>query len=66
MTAIVQAHTHNGNDSPLITTADFIKIIKFAGPPNWIGREGEMVFENSGAYKVWLFLGGDWRSATFT
>lgn len=66
MATVVQAHTHNGNDSPTITTADFIKIIKSAGPPNWVGREGEMVFENSGSYAIWVWLGGDWRSTALT
>lgn len=66
MPATVQPHTHNGNDSPSITTADFVKIIKFAGPPNWTGREGEMVFENSGSYALWIYLGSDWRSVALT
>lgn len=67
MRGIVEKHTHNGNDSPLLTTADFIKIISFAGPPNWVGRQGEMVFEDSGSdYNVWIWLGADWRQFAYT
>jgi hypothetical protein len=67
MASVVQAHTHNGNDSPKLSTADFIKIIRSAGPPTWAGREGEMVFENSGSdFNIWVWLDSAWRQFAYT
>lgn len=63
--SIVEKHTHNGSDSPLITTADFIKITD--ATPTWTGRQGEMVFMDTGSmYSIFIWLNGGWREFPYT
>lgn len=62
---IVEKHTHNGNDSPLISTADWVKIV--AAMPDWVGRQGEMVFMDDGStYSIFIWLNGGWREFPYT
>lgn len=61
----VGAHVHNGVDSPKINTADFIRILATA--PVGMGREGEMVFVNTGSsYSIYIWLDSGWREFPYT
>lgn len=61
----VGAHVHNGVDSPKINTADFVRVLATA--PTGMGREGEMIFVNTGSsYSIFVWLNGDWREFPYT
>lgn len=64
---LISSHTHNGADSKKLNTADFLKIVA-VGPPDWTGREGEIVLESDGSstFTLWAYLGGDWREFPYT
>ena len=59
-------HVHDGRGSKMLNTANFVAVTPAA--PAWVGREGEIAFQNDGAgtYKLFTWLNGAWRGVALT
>ena len=59
-------HVHDGRGSKMLNTANFLAVTPAA--PAWVGREGEIAFQNDGVstYALFVWLNGGWRSVALT
>ena len=66
---IVGNGTSNSNrsDAFLVRQSGSIVIPSQSAAPTWTGREGEIVPAKVGsAYRLYMYMGGAWRSASFS
>ena len=54
-------------DGFAVTHSGSIKVLTQSAAPAWTGREGEIVPANdSGTYRIYVYIGGAWRSASLS
>ena len=54
-------------DGFTVTHSGSIRVLTQSAAPTWTGREGEIVPANvSGTYRIYVYIGGAWRSASLS